>query len=176
MEPHLEMSYNAEMPNKILFYCHHPPSCDGGQTPICDMRKVFDELVKHKSELGTIFEKGVRYSRYLPSRTSPHGSLYSWEKTFYTDNKEEVEELLMSMNYEVEWLEEENMLHYWYVMPSVRTVKGEMVWSNQVGLRYFWFTVYLRNIFQSSVSHGSYYTHLPDAHVLGYTDQVAYYY
>ena len=95
------------------------------------MRKVFDELVKHKSELGAIFEKGVRYSRYLPSRTSSHGSLYSWEKTFYTDNKEEVEELLMSMNYEVEWLEED-VLHYWWVMPSLREIKGEMVWSNQV--------------------------------------------
>ena len=48
IEPHLEMSYNKEMPGKIMFYCHHPPlPHEGGQTPICDMRRVYQELTKH---------------------------------------------------------------------------------------------------------------------------------
>ena len=49
------------------------------------------------------------------------------------------------------------MLHYWWVMDSLRRHPdtGEMIWSNQ-----------------SSVNHGSYYTHLPGAELLGYTDQV----
>ena len=46
---------------------------------------------------------------------------------------------------------------YWYTMFSLRRhpASGEMVWCNQ-----------------ASVSHGSYYTSLPDAEALGYTDQV----
>ena len=63
IEPHLEMSYNAVMPDKILFYCHHPPSCDGGQTPVCDMRRVYSDMVAHAHQLGSILSKGLRYSR-----------------------------------------------------------------------------------------------------------------
>ena len=50
------------------------------------------------------------------------------------------------------------MLHYWWVMDSLRRHPhtGEMIWSSQ-----------------SSVNHGSYYTHLPGAELLGYSDQVA---
>mgnify|MGYP007015782695 FL=1 len=49
------------------------------------------------------------------------------------------------------------MLRYWWGMDSLRRHPdtGEMICSNQ-----------------SSVNHGSYYTHLPGAELLGYTDQV----
>ena len=83
--------------------------------------------------------------------------------------------MLGGLGYSVEW-RPGDLLHYWYTMPSIRyTVRhtqlvlvrytmfslrrhpasGEMVWCNQ-----------------ASVSHGSYYTSLPDAEALGYTDQV----
>ena len=137
IEPHLEMSYNAVMPDKILFYCHSPPSCAGGQTPVCDMRRVYCDMVEHRDHLGTIFNKGVRYSRFLPSRDSAKGTLYSWEKTFYTADKPEVETLLANLGYNVEWLAGD-MLHYWYTMASVRAHPrtGHMVWCNQVTLPY----------------------------------------
>ena len=44
---------------------------------------------------------------------------------------------------------------YWYTRLRRHPASGEMVWCNQ-----------------ASVSHGSYYTSLPDAEALGYTDQV----
>ena len=79
IEPHLEMSYNKEMPGeisvftrtvraercagKILFYCSEAPSCGGGQTPICDMRKVYSDIEIHRDSLGHLLDNGVRYCR-----------------------------------------------------------------------------------------------------------------
>ena len=79
IEPHLEMSYNKEMPGeislnsrtvrgescagKILFYCSQAPSCGGGQTPICDMRKVYSDIETHRDSLAHLLDNGVRYCR-----------------------------------------------------------------------------------------------------------------
>ena len=160
---------------KILFYCNSPPTCEGGQTPICDMRKVYRDLAEYTRLLQPLMENGVRYSRcavldacikypirfsfsprFLPSARSNLQPLYNWQKTFFTEDKKDVGNVLSGLGYEYEWLEGD-MLHYWWVMDSLRRHPdtGEMIWSNQ-----------------SSVNHGSYYTHLPGAELLGYTDQV----
>ena len=94
IEPHLEMSYNKEMPGKIMFYCHHAPlPGEGGQTPICDMRRVYQQLSQH-SLLQPLVREGLRYYRTLPSRHTSQGSLYSWEKTFFTEDRGRVERTL----------------------------------------------------------------------------------
>ena len=116
IEPHLEMSYNRVMPGevvftpsagtmtaagKILFYCNSAPGCGGGQTPICDMRKVYRDIVAQGAVLGPLLDRGVRYSRFLPAASK---SLYNWEKTFYTEDKAEVKlysYLLISSKYPV---------------------------------------------------------------------------
>ena len=119
IEPHLEMSYNRVMPGevvftpsartmtaagKILFYCNSAPGCGGGQTPICDMRKVYRDIVAQGAVLGPLLDRGVRYSRSHSYKPPRHGnnktvtrflpaaskSLYNWEKTFYTEDKAEV--------------------------------------------------------------------------------------
>ena len=64
IEPHLEMSYTKQMPGKILFYCNSAPTCDGGQTPICDMRKVYKDMVQFKQLLQPLFMDGLHYSRF----------------------------------------------------------------------------------------------------------------
>ena len=145
IEPHLEMSYNKEMPGKIMFYCHHAPlPHEGGQTPICDMRKVYQDLTQHPI-LQPLLTEGLRYYRTLPSRNSSQGSLYSWEKTFFTEDRKSVEKTLTELGYDMEWTRE-GSLRYSYLMSAVRPHprSGELVWANQ-----------------SSVSHGSYYLHLP---------------
>jgi len=145
IEPHLEMSYNKEMPGKIMFYCHHAPlPHEGGQTPICDMRKVYQDLTKHPI-LQPLLTEGLRYYRTLPSRHTSQGSLYSWEKTFFTEDRNSVEITLTELGYDMEWTKE-GSLRYSYLMSAVRPhpISGEQVWANQ-----------------SSVSHGSYYLHLP---------------
>ena len=73
------------------------------------------------------------HKRCLPSGRSKLKPLYNWEKTFYTESKSEVEAVLAGLGYSVEW-RDQDMLHYWYSMTSVRKhpISGEMVWSNQV--------------------------------------------
>lgn len=112
-------------------------------------------------------------SRFLPSSRSQSQPLYNWEKTFYTEDKTEVERTLQGLGYNVEW-RRGDILHYWYVMTSIRRhpTTGEMVWCNQVS--FYNLTSLKICVIQSSVSHGSYYTHLPDAENLGYTDQVTF--
>jgi len=148
MEPHLEMAYNREMPRRIMFFCHHAPEpTEGGETPICDMSKVFTTIntdPRLRTLLGGLMQK-MRYSRVLPSRKSEGGVLYSWEKTFYTENKEEVEVTLSGLGYDCEW-EADGSLRYWYEMSTVRKHKetGKDIWCNQ-----------------ASGNHGSYYLSLP---------------
>lgn len=145
IEPHLEMSYNKDMPGKIMFYCHQAPqSWEGGQTPICDMRKVYQELRTYSS-LQPLLDEGLRYYRTLPSRHTSQGALYSWEKTFFTEDKASVEATLSGLGYDMEWTKD-GSLRYSYLMSAIRPHprSGEMVWANQ-----------------SSVSHGTYYLNLP---------------
>ena len=145
IEPHLEMSYNKDMPGRIMFYCHQAPKPgEGGQTPVCDMRRVYQRL-KDDPLISTLIEEGLRYYRTLPSRHSSQGSLYSWEKTFFTEEKKSVEATLVNLGYDMEWTQH-GSLRCSYTMSAVRAHPRtqEIVWANQ-----------------SSVSHGSYYQHLP---------------
>ena len=83
-----------------MFYCHTAPR-EGGQTPICDMRKVGQDVLEHRHVLGDLIDEGVRYYRTLSSITTPSGSLYSWEKIFATSDKRKVEQDLKQFGYQV---------------------------------------------------------------------------
>ena len=84
---------------------------------MCDMRRVLGGL--RGEELGGLLEEGVRccstlhsasssyrYYRTLPSSTTAAGALYSWEKTFPSHTREQVEEVLGGLGYSTEWTEE----------------------------------------------------------------------
>merc|ERR1712010_269409 len=72
------------MPARIYFYCHKaPPVENGGAVPVCNMRKVYQQLKKAgNKDVEDIMENGLRYMRTLHSRDTPEGALYSWQKTF----------------------------------------------------------------------------------------------
>ena len=40
---HCEMSFLPSAPRRLFFYCHVAPEY-GGETPICDFRKVYTDL------------------------------------------------------------------------------------------------------------------------------------
>ena len=85
--------------------------------------------------------------------------------------------MLGGLGYSVEW-RPGDLLHYWYTMPSIRYTVPSWYWYTI--LSWYWYTRLRRHpasgemvwCNQASVSHGSYYTSLPDAEALGYTDQV----
>ena len=69
---------------------------------MCDMRRVQGEL-REKEELKELIEKGVRYYRTLHSRETEEGSLYSWQKTFPSATRAEIEDKLGQLGYNTEW-------------------------------------------------------------------------
>lgn len=56
---HLEMSFLPAPPRTIFFCCLEPPTSVGGETVLCDFKKVYDEMdpnIRQEFE-----DKGVRY-------------------------------------------------------------------------------------------------------------------
>ena len=66
------------------------------------MRRVQGEL-REKEELKELIEKGVRYYRTLHSRDTEEGALYSWQKTFPSATRGEIEDKLGQLGYNTEW-------------------------------------------------------------------------
>ncbi len=101
---HCEMSFLPNPPRKLFFFCHIEPPY-GGETPICDFRKVYeqlDEKVRNDFE-----QKGVMTVRNYSGLGS--GSKFNlfelkkWNQMFLTDDKKEVEKKCAENGIEFEW-------------------------------------------------------------------------
>ena len=72
---------------------------------MCDMRRVLATL-REREELKEVMEKGVRYYRTLHSRDTEDGALYSWQKTFPSATRAEIEDKLGQLGYTTEWTDQ----------------------------------------------------------------------
>ncbi len=123
---HNEMSYAKEWPARLFFFCSESP-VEGGETPLGDSRKILSFIdPKVRAEFN---RRGVRYMQHL------HGGWgmgKSWQETFETTSKPEVEEYCRRSGLVCEWTEK-----------GLRTVAdrpasirhpqtGVEVWFNQV--------------------------------------------
>ena len=131
IELHQERSFHWQFPDKIAFFCDVAPN-KGGETPIADMRAVFKAL---PPELIERFQaKGVRLRRRLPNvNITGNKAVRTWQETFGTNSRSEVESLAAKLNWELNWsrfyLEVDNCVR----PPSItHQVTGEQVWFNQV--------------------------------------------
>jgi alpha-ketoglutarate-dependent taurine dioxygenase len=123
---HNELSYAHTPPLRLLFYCQLP-SITGGQTPIVDCRRVLERL---GASLVDRFERhGVRYVQNLHGGS---GMGRSWQETFETEDRDEVERYLGRGQVEVTWLAK-GRLRTEQVRPAIRVhpLSGERVWFNQ---------------------------------------------
>jgi len=146
IEPHLEKSYSEDMPDKFFIYCHEAPGVEeGGQTPICDFKKVTEDIIKDRALLGKVMDNGVRYYRTLHDKNNAAGNIYNWQSSFEGFSKIQVEDKLKQLGYDVEW-SSKGSLRYSYVLPALREHpdSGDLIWTNQ-----------------SSAAHGSYYRSWP---------------
>ncbi len=127
---HSELSYTKEPPRKLLFYCEIPAD-KGGETPIVDCRKVYEQM---PAELRDKFESlGVRYVKHMPSDDKGLGK--SWMETFETHDRKKVERHLSENEMTWEWLES-GLLRTEANRPSIRKhpATNETVWYNQANL------------------------------------------
>ncbi|MDC8004716.1 TauD/TfdA family dioxygenase [Aureisphaera galaxeae] len=124
---HNELSYSNSWPNKLIFCCLVPPSIDG-ETLLVDGRKIVKEM--NPDIVDEIDNKGVTYIRNL------HGGMGmgpSWQDTFETQDKGELEAHCERLGIDFEWRENNyvRLVHKRKGIIRHRQTQ-EKVWFNQI--------------------------------------------
>ncbi|MCC5621222.1 condensation domain-containing protein [Nostoc sp. CHAB 5715] len=137
---HNESSYASTYPMKIWFCCIEPAS-QGGETPIADVRKVFQRI--HPRIRERFQEKG-----WMLVRNYGNGFGLPWQKVFHTTDKAVMEEYCCNASIQVEW-KNNNRLRTRQIRPAIaqHPKTGEIVWFNHV---VFWHVSSLQTQFREN--------------------------
>lgn len=121
---HNENSFNYSWPLIIIFGALKPAQT-GGETPIVDGRRMLAALDPQIVE--EFKQKGVMYVR-----THGFGLGLSWQQTYRTNNKIELETYFKKYNIQADWREADQLITK-QVRPAVvaHPVKGELSWFTQ---------------------------------------------
>jgi alpha-ketoglutarate-dependent taurine dioxygenase len=120
---HNENSYQSQWPLRIFFLCRQA-AATGGETPICDCRKVYELIAPE------IRERFARHG-WMYVRNFGDGFGLDWQTVFQTDDRTQVEEHCRRHGIAVEW-KEGGRLRTRAVRPAVarHPRSGELVWFN----------------------------------------------
>lgn len=131
---HCEMSFLPSAPRFLFFHCFVEPQ-DGGETPVCDFRKVYAQL---DPAIRKEFEaKGVRlirnYSGPNSKATKDRFQLKRWDELFKTTDREKIAEECKKNELTPTWLDDDR-LRLVNERPAVQKHPdtGEMVWFNHL--------------------------------------------
>jgi amino acid adenylation domain-containing protein len=121
---HNENSFNWSWPRKIFFCCVQPAE-QGGETPIVDSRRVYEEIDGEVRE--RFAGAGVLYQRNFAD-----GLGLPWQTVFQAETREEVERQCLGSRVRVEW-REGGSLRTRAVRPAIvrHPESGELSWFNQ---------------------------------------------
>ncbi|BAY34378.1 taurine catabolism dioxygenase TauD/TfdA [Nostoc carneum NIES-2107] len=120
---HSENSYAANWPLKIFFYCVTPAQ-QGGETPIADIRKIYQRISPKIIE--KFAQKQVMYVRNFGD-----GFGLTWQTVFQTTNPETVEEFCYQNNIKFAWKGKNKLRTYSHRSAITRhPITGETVWFN----------------------------------------------
>ncbi|MEM9729076.1 MAG: TauD/TfdA family dioxygenase [Myxococcota bacterium] len=134
---HNEMSFVANPPRSVFFWCKTPPAQGTGETPLVDMRAVYadlDPVVRDRFE-----RKGIRVIRNYrsPGRKRPWdlSQLKPWQDMFQTTDRSVVEAKCAEEGFEAIW-EEDGTLKLLSEQPAVKPHPrtGEPVWFNHAAV------------------------------------------
>jgi alpha-ketoglutarate-dependent taurine dioxygenase len=123
---HCEMSYTPSIPGRIWFFCQKKSQA-GGSTPLGYLADIGANLpieITHRFQ-----EKGVRYTAFMH-----HGAGFgkSWQKTYETDDKDEVSALLEAEEgLEYEWKKDGLFVSRTHPSHRRHSVTEEVLWYNQ---------------------------------------------
>jgi hypothetical protein len=125
---HNELSYVTTWPMKIWFFCQTPPSV-GGETPIADMRRVYDRI--DPAIRSRFIEKGWMLVRNFRPGLGP-----SWQSSYLASDSVAAEAYFRLHEIAFEWIGPDH-LRTRQVRPAVarHPLTSEMVWFNHVA---FW--------------------------------------
>ncbi|MCJ0871769.1 TauD/TfdA family dioxygenase [Streptomyces sp. AP-93] len=122
---HNEMSYAHAWPSRLAFFCQIQPG-GGGATPVLDAAVWLQAL---DPEVREAFAGGVRYVQNLHDG---YGLGKSWQDTFETNNRQDVEAFLDGTGATWQW-KADGGIRISSVRPSTtrHPVTGVEVWFNQ---------------------------------------------
>lgn len=130
---HCEMTFVKEPPTRIFFCCLTAPPPPGGETPLCDFRRVYADLdptVRQRFD-----ERGVRIIR---NYSGPDGGsrldlwhLKRWDEMFQTTDRQKIEATCRQNDFVPQWLPG-GKLRLLSSQPASRLhpETGERVWFN----------------------------------------------
>ena len=126
LKVHNEMAYLRDFPSHIAFYCEQPATGGGGETLLCDGRKVWRDLsAASRAMLGG--EHILTYSQIYGNGVLKYGSrneyMALWQDVFGVDVKVVAEARAASLGYAVSWSDEDEM-EVSFSRPAVRGVPG----------------------------------------------------
>jgi hypothetical protein len=118
---HSEFCYSHDWPMLLFFYCDIPPG-SGGQTPLVDNRVLFEQMpadvLKQFEERGLLYVRGYGYNR-------------TWQRSYETESRSEVEEICAREGRRVEWLGEDQLRTYERrASVLAHPATGQSVWFN----------------------------------------------
>lgn len=127
LQMHNEESYLPEVPGMIWFFCA-VPSAAGGETPLGDMSRVLDRL--DPALVDRFTANGLCYVTNLHGGD---GFGKSWQATYMSTDRDEVEAHLRDKQLEYTW-QPNGSLRVLMRAPALRThsVTGKVAWGNQV--------------------------------------------
>jgi alpha-ketoglutarate-dependent taurine dioxygenase len=122
---HNELSYAHRWPARLLFYCELAAET-GGATPLVDGTLWLASL---DAEVREAFAQGVRYTQNLHGG---YGLGKSWQDTFETEARDEVEAFLSDAGADWKWAADDG-LRVSQTRPATlkHPVTGAEVWFNQ---------------------------------------------
>jgi alpha-ketoglutarate-dependent taurine dioxygenase len=101
---HCEMSFLPNPPRKIFFYCQIAPQ-QGGETPIVDFQKVYDQM---KPAIRSEFEKkGIKIIRNYNGPNTKSGfdfwKLKRWDEMFLTADRQKATAICEENHFQYSW-------------------------------------------------------------------------
>jgi alpha-ketoglutarate-dependent taurine dioxygenase len=133
---HNELSYTNNSPKFVFFFCVEPPQ-KGGETVLGDSSLIYKKLSPEL--ISKLNQRGVKYSRFflhednLPK--SNEGISKSWQLSFNSNSKENVERICKEIGYtSVDWDQNNNLEIKTKSFPIIRNhpETNEIVWFNQI--------------------------------------------
>lgn len=127
---HTEGDYWLAWAQKLFFCCLTAPS-KGGETPLADVRNVYKRI--DPEIIQKFYDKGMMLVRNLNS-----GFGLTWQETFQTEDKLEVEEYCKQNQIEIEWKEGDH-LRTRQIRPAIRKHPrtGEFCWFNHAAFYHY---------------------------------------
>ena len=122
---HNELSYTSTFPDHLYFCCLTEPAT-GGETTLGDSRRI---LTRIESRIRDQFKiRQVRYERCLDSNI---GSGYSWQDSFESEDRVEVEKRCKEAECGFEWTDYGLSLSEVRPATTIHPETGDEVWFNQ---------------------------------------------